>query len=134
MIGIYLSSDSDAATLREELTTRSLRVEFHKGSITDRVFVSEVMRKVQATFGRIDILVNNAGVVRDNFITQMSDEEWHAVFIPILWGLISALLKFFLTWRRKEAGGLSTSSRSAVFWGGRRRQITVPQRGDHRPY
>ena len=30
-------------------------------------------------YGRVDILVNNAGILRDQFIYQMSEEEWDAV-------------------------------------------------------
>ena len=30
-------------------------------------------------YGRVDILINNAGILRDQFIYQMSEEEWDAV-------------------------------------------------------
>lgn len=51
-------------------------------------------RIVQAAldqFGRIDCVINNAGIVRDRFVFNMSQEEWHAVIDVHLHG------SFYLT-------------------------------------
>ena len=41
--------------------------------------ISQLIKDVEAKFGRIDILVNNAGLTRDNLFIRMSDEEWQLV-------------------------------------------------------
>ena len=41
--------------------------------------INQLVKDVEAKFGRIDILVNNAGLTRDNLFIRMSDEEWQLV-------------------------------------------------------
>jgi NAD(P)-dependent dehydrogenase (short-subunit alcohol dehydrogenase family) len=38
-----------------------------------------IMETALDHYGRVDILVNNAGILRDQFIYQMSEEDWDAV-------------------------------------------------------
>lgn len=42
--------------------------------------VEEAVAKVVDTFGRADILVNNAGIWRGALLTEMSEDDWDAVF------------------------------------------------------
>jgi 3-oxoacyl-[acyl-carrier protein] reductase len=79
-IGIYASSDREAELLQSQLTEQGHKVQFYKGSISDRAFVAEMMASVAAEHGRLDILVNNAGIVRDNISFQMTEDEWEAVY------------------------------------------------------
>jgi 3-oxoacyl-[acyl-carrier protein] reductase len=80
VVGIYASSDRLAEEIEADLHSKGADVAFYKGSITDRSFVRGFMQDVAASHGSIDVLVNNAGVVADNFISQMSLEEWQRVF------------------------------------------------------
>ena len=41
--------------------------------------VSEVVKRIFRTFGRIDILVNNAGIIRRGTIETVTEEEWDRV-------------------------------------------------------
>ena len=47
--------------------------------VTDSAAVTAWVDDVAARHGRIDVLINNAGIIRDNRITDISDEDWHAV-------------------------------------------------------
>lgn len=80
VVGVYRSNDDAASQLASLLRERGLTVEFYKGSVTDRSFVSDMVRDVMYKYGRIDILVNNAGVVRDQLFTRMSLTEWDEVY------------------------------------------------------
>jgi meso-butanediol dehydrogenase / (S,S)-butanediol dehydrogenase / diacetyl reductase len=52
---------------------------FIQCDISNTESVKNLIAKTLAAFGTIDILINNAGIVRQNPISQTSDEEWNAV-------------------------------------------------------
>ena len=49
------------------------------GDIADPATAGALVTAATGEFGRLDILVNNAGVVRDAFVTRITDEMWHEV-------------------------------------------------------
>jgi 3-oxoacyl-[acyl-carrier protein] reductase len=79
-IGVYSSSDHLAEAIKEELKGVPGDICMYKGSVTDRSFVSNMMKDVCDQFGRIDVLINNAGIVRDQFLYQMPEQDWLHVF------------------------------------------------------
>jgi NAD(P)-dependent dehydrogenase (short-subunit alcohol dehydrogenase family) len=52
---------------------------FIQCDISDTESVKNLVAKTLDAFGTIDILINNAGIVRQNPISETSDEEWNAV-------------------------------------------------------
>ncbi len=53
--------------------------EYHHISVTDKVGVETLFKKVFERYKKIDILINNAGITRDRTLEKMSEEEWDAV-------------------------------------------------------
>lgn len=47
--------------------------------VSDSSQVDKVCQIILDKFGRLDILVNNVGIVRDSFITKMTDDAWDSV-------------------------------------------------------
>jgi NAD(P)-dependent dehydrogenase (short-subunit alcohol dehydrogenase family) len=47
--------------------------------VSDSAQVEAVFRTIIDSFGRLDVLVNNVGIIRDGFITKMTDEDWDRV-------------------------------------------------------
>jgi len=57
------------------------------------------------TFGRVDVLVNNAGILRDCFLSSMSEEEWDAIMRVHLKGHFAVLRHAVDHWRERSKGG-----------------------------
>ena len=47
--------------------------------ITDKCAVEKVVNSAIERWGTIDILVNNAGIIRDGFISNISEQDWDQV-------------------------------------------------------
>lgn len=48
-------------------------------NVTKKAEVEKVVDHVVKAHGKIDILINNAGIIRDNFISKISEEDWDNV-------------------------------------------------------
>ena len=51
----------------------------HKGNVSDKKSVQEMIKNATDSLGPVDILVNNAGIISDNLIMRMKDEEFDKV-------------------------------------------------------
>jgi len=80
VIGIYASNDQAAHSIENDFKEKGYKGMLFKGSITDRKFISNIMKNVSERYSKIDILVNNAGVTGDQFIAQMTHEQWNHVY------------------------------------------------------
>lgn len=80
IIGVYHHNDWAARQIEEEYRSSGCYVQMEKGSVTDRAFIKDLIKRTSDQFNRIDILVNNAGIVKDNLTMMMSMEEWNSVF------------------------------------------------------
>lgn len=49
------------------------------GNVTVKAEVQQIVDQVIKEYGKIDILVNNVGIVRDSYLTKMSEENWDLV-------------------------------------------------------
>ena len=58
------------------------------GSVTDNARVTEMVKQVQETWGRIDILVNNAGILRDKSFSKMELDDFRLVLDVHLMGAV----------------------------------------------
>ncbi len=52
---------------------------FSTADISDSALVKQLMSDVIQKYHRLDVLVNNAGIIRDHFITNMSEEDFDLV-------------------------------------------------------
>ena len=62
-----------------ELEAFGVKVKAYASNAADFEQAHEIVRQVQADFGRIDILVNNAGITKDGLMLRMTEAQWDAV-------------------------------------------------------
>jgi acetoacetyl-CoA reductase len=75
----YQSSEADATSLAEELTSAGRKILLFKGNVGERSTWTAMIEAVTKAWGRLDILVNNAGITRDKSLRKMTDDDWLAV-------------------------------------------------------
>ena len=76
--------------LKEELSSN---VECFVADLGDSEAINQLVKDVEAKFGRIDILVNNAGLTRDNLFIRMSDEDWQLVLDKLAKAAVRGMMK-----------------------------------------
>lgn len=83
---VAIDSDADAVGAMELKTLTGGSVEGVCGNILDRAFFGATVDRLKARYGKIDILVNNAGIIRDGYLSKLSEEDWDAVMAVNLKG------------------------------------------------
>jgi NAD(P)-dependent dehydrogenase (short-subunit alcohol dehydrogenase family) len=77
---------------------------FIQCDISDTGSIKNLVAKTLAAFGTIDILINNAGILRQNPISETSDEEWNAVINTNLKGPFLLTREVLLTFEKHGKG------------------------------
>jgi acetoacetyl-CoA reductase len=75
----YQSSEGDANSLVDDLTSAGRKTLLLKGDVSQRSTWNSMIEKITQTWGGLDILVNNAGITRDKTLRRMTDDDWVAV-------------------------------------------------------
>jgi NAD(P)-dependent dehydrogenase (short-subunit alcohol dehydrogenase family) len=83
---------------------------------------ASLIQQAVETHGQLDVLVNNAGILRDAFISSMSEEQWDAVIRVHLKGHFCPLHHAVEHWRARSKAGdevkgavINTASASGTF-------------------
>lgn len=63
-----------------------LKAIYLKADVSNIKEASDIFEATVKEYGKVDILVNNAGIIRDAFLDNMSDDDWHSVISVILTG------------------------------------------------
>jgi 3-oxoacyl-[acyl-carrier protein] reductase len=75
----YLANDEAAARLAEESRSLPGSVTVVRADVRTSDGAARLMDAAAGEAGHIDVLVNNAGIIRDGYLTMMSDGDWDEV-------------------------------------------------------
>ncbi|SFS91807.1 SDR family NAD(P)-dependent oxidoreductase [Halostagnicola kamekurae] len=110
------AAEEPAATAAEEIEADGGEAMAHFGDITSLEYTETLIEDTLSEYGRIDGAINYAGILRDSYLTNMTDHEWDTVVHVHLRGHFSLLRNLARHWRNRDEeteGGLS-SERSFV--------------------
>ena len=75
----YLNSYEAAEKTVREIEAYGVKAKAYVSNAGDFEQAHEVVKDVQAEFGRIDTLVNNAGITKDGLMIRMNEQQWDDV-------------------------------------------------------
>ena len=75
----YLNSYEAAEKTVREIEAYGVKAKAYVSNAGDFAQAHDVVKDVQAEFGRIDILVNNAGITKDGLMIRMNEQQWDDV-------------------------------------------------------
>lgn len=93
----YLSSETEAKALAEELSCKIYRLD-----VADYENVSKVFEEI----GDIDLLVNNAGIAWSGLLTDMTQDEWRKIFSVNVDGMFNCSKAVIPSMVRRRTGSI----------------------------
>jgi 3-oxoacyl-[acyl-carrier protein] reductase len=86
------------------------------GDVTKKDDVKRCVDQTLMKFGRVDILINNAGIIRDAFVSRMTEQQWDDVLHVDLKGAFHCVQAVADTMMNQGSGSIiNASSVSGVY-------------------
>lgn len=109
----FASNSAKAEEVKAQIEAAGGEAMLVQGDVAKFEVVTELIKKVVDTWGRLDILINNAGITRDNLLLKMSEEDFDKVISTNLKGVFNctkAVTKLMM----KQRGGRIVNMSSVV--------------------
>jgi len=109
----FASNVSKAEEVKSEIEAAGGEAILLQGNVANFEVVTELVKKVVDTWGRLDILINNAGITRDNLLLKMGEDDFDKVIATNLKGVFNttkAVTKLMM----KQRGGRIVNMSSVV--------------------
>lgn len=111
---VLLDRDEKALSkASSELKNGKFKIDSLSVDVTSKFEVTRSIEQILSRQKKIDILVNNAGIIRDNFLSKISEEDWDAVLDVNLKGAFLLCQGVFEAMKSQEKGSIvNIASRS----------------------
>ncbi len=76
----YNKSSEAAENLCYELERYGVKAKAFRADVADKFAVNEIVKQIEADFGRISVLVNNAGIAEQTLFSDITEEMWDRMF------------------------------------------------------
>jgi NAD(P)-dependent dehydrogenase (short-subunit alcohol dehydrogenase family) len=113
---------SPAQKVVDEIVAAGGEAVANHDDVADFAGARRLIAEAVDAYGRLDVLVNNAGILRDAFLSRMTEEEWDIVLRVHLKGHFSTLRHATDHWRARSKAGettggavINTASASGVY-------------------
>lgn len=76
----YNKSSEVAESLCSELVQLGVKAKTFQCDVADKSAVNEMVKQIEADFGKITVLVNNAGIAEQALFSDITEEMWDRMF------------------------------------------------------
>lgn len=76
----YNKSSEAAEKLCSKLEQYGVKAKAFQADVSDKAAVNEMVRQIEAEFGKINVLVNNAGIAEQALFSDITEEMWDRMF------------------------------------------------------
>lgn len=116
------ASEEPASQVAAEIREAGGEATAHFGDVADLDYTESLIADTVSEHGRVDAIANFAGILRDGYLTNLSEDDWDAVIRVHLKGHFSLLRSAARHWRSVADGEaldpqrsfLAVTSRSAL--------------------
>jgi 3-oxoacyl-[acyl-carrier protein] reductase len=106
----YLSSESKAKELEEELKAFGVNAKAYKSDAANFNAAEQLINDIVAEFGTIHIVVNNAGITKDNLLMRITEEAWDDVINTNLKSVFNITKAVQRTMLKQKSGSIINMS------------------------
>lgn len=106
------SQKERAEAVAESVKQSNGTVTINLGDVSDLSYTEELVNSVVDTHGRLDGIINYAGLLRDSYLTEMTQADWNEVITVHLQGHFGLLRSASRLWKRTQEE--RTSNRAFV--------------------
>ena len=106
----FSSNIAKAEEVNSEIEASGGEAMLVQGDVSNFAVVTELVKKVVDTWGRLDILVNNAGITRDNLLLKMSEDDFDKVIATNLKGVFNCTKAVTKLMMRQRSGRIVNMS------------------------
>jgi 3-oxoacyl-[acyl-carrier protein] reductase len=106
----YLSSESKAKELEEELKAFGVNAKAYKSDAADFNASEQLINDIVAEFGTIHVVVNNAGITKDNLLMRITEEAWDDVINTNLKSVFNITKAVQRTMLKQKSGSIINMS------------------------
>lgn len=116
LVAILDVNPSHGQKAKEALQKTNVEVAFYPCDVAKLSDVEKVVSQIAKDLGSLSVLVNNAGIIRDNWLEQITEEDWDAVLNVNLKGTFN-MCKAVMPQMKANGGGKIVNITSRAWLG-----------------